>query len=302
LPWLLAQHVMVVLLVVVALFVAHGARNKDAALDMRRRLPTLAASLAGFDVSQLAAQPDSRARVQSLLAAMNPQACLLVEERGGLRVVVAADGSGGQAPQLDEAARAALAGAVSVSRPDSEHLLGWAPVRNPLGQVQALLLVPRDMASSGATFDDVSTTIMTVLILATLLPLGLAWWLRDRFVLPEELLRDLQWATTQAVRRSMAIERPAPASSDSEQMPARSTTPTTTTPDPQDPWNTLTEREREVAMWVGRGHLNREIAEKLFVTEETIKKHLRNIFVKLHIRNRTELALSAVEHGALLGS
>jgi DNA-binding CsgD family transcriptional regulator len=53
----------------------------------------------------------------------------------------------------------------------------------------------------------------------------------------------------------------------------------------------LTRQEREVAAIVGRGHTNREAAEQLFVSPRTIDFHLRNIYKKVGIRSRTELAV-----------
>jgi DNA-binding NarL/FixJ family response regulator len=52
----------------------------------------------------------------------------------------------------------------------------------------------------------------------------------------------------------------------------------------------LTEREQEVLALVASGHTNREIAEQLTVSENTVKFHMRGILDKLHLRNRTEVA------------
>ena len=51
----------------------------------------------------------------------------------------------------------------------------------------------------------------------------------------------------------------------------------------------LTEREREVAQLVAAGLRNREIAEKLFISEETVKSHIRSIFNKTNIDRRSRL-------------
>jgi DNA-binding CsgD family transcriptional regulator len=53
----------------------------------------------------------------------------------------------------------------------------------------------------------------------------------------------------------------------------------------------LTRQERQVASLVGRGATNREAAEELFLSARTIDFHLRNIYKKLGIRSRTELAV-----------
>ncbi|MCA9848516.1 MAG: response regulator transcription factor [Dehalococcoidia bacterium] len=57
----------------------------------------------------------------------------------------------------------------------------------------------------------------------------------------------------------------------------------------------LTEREREVLALVAAGQTNREVAERLTVSENTVKFHMRGILDKLHLRNRTEVARWASE-------
>lgn len=50
----------------------------------------------------------------------------------------------------------------------------------------------------------------------------------------------------------------------------------------------LTEREKEVLRYLAKGLLYKEIAEKMEVTHETVKKHLKNIYQKLHVQNKIE--------------
>lgn len=57
----------------------------------------------------------------------------------------------------------------------------------------------------------------------------------------------------------------------------------------------LTEREHEVLRLVTAGHTNREIADRLSISENTVKFHMRGILDKLHLRNRTEVAAWAAE-------
>ena len=57
----------------------------------------------------------------------------------------------------------------------------------------------------------------------------------------------------------------------------------------------LTEREWEVLRLVAAGHTNREVANRLVVTENTVKFHMRGILDKLHLRNRTEVAAWVAE-------
>jgi DNA-binding NarL/FixJ family response regulator len=63
------------------------------------------------------------------------------------------------------------------------------------------------------------------------------------------------------------------------------------------PADDLTEREREILRHVARGDNNREIGEALFITEGTVKNHVSNILSKLALRDRTQAALWAREHG-----
>jgi DNA-binding NarL/FixJ family response regulator len=59
----------------------------------------------------------------------------------------------------------------------------------------------------------------------------------------------------------------------------------------------LTVRELEIISFITQGCMNRDIAGSLSITEETVKRHLTNIFNKVGMSNRLELALFAIEHG-----
>jgi DNA-binding NarL/FixJ family response regulator len=61
----------------------------------------------------------------------------------------------------------------------------------------------------------------------------------------------------------------------------------------------LTDRELEILRLVGEGHSNRELARMLWVTEQTVKFHLTNIYRKLGVSNRTEAGRWAQAHGLL---
>lgn len=52
--------------------------------------------------------------------------------------------------------------------------------------------------------------------------------------------------------------------------------------------NLLTLRELEVLQHIAKGHLYKEVADSLGISIETVKKHLRNIYIKLQVQNRTE--------------
>lgn len=51
---------------------------------------------------------------------------------------------------------------------------------------------------------------------------------------------------------------------------------------------TISKREHEVLELIARGHSNQEIADKLFVSVNTIKTHLSNLFLKLEVSRRTQ--------------
>jgi len=59
----------------------------------------------------------------------------------------------------------------------------------------------------------------------------------------------------------------------------------------------LSEREREVLVLLAQGASNREIAEKLVITEGTVKNHVSNLLAKLQAENRTQAADIARRHG-----
>jgi len=59
----------------------------------------------------------------------------------------------------------------------------------------------------------------------------------------------------------------------------------------------LTEREREVLELVAEGLPNDDIAEKLYISERTVRSHVSNILSKLDLANRTQAALYAVREG-----
>ena len=66
----------------------------------------------------------------------------------------------------------------------------------------------------------------------------------------------------------------------------------------------LTARELEVLEMVARGLPNRAVAEELFLSDQTVKRHLRKVYRKLGVANRTEAARTAYRlglHGAALG-
>lgn len=59
----------------------------------------------------------------------------------------------------------------------------------------------------------------------------------------------------------------------------------------------LTARETQILELVAEGASNKEIADRLFIAENTVKIHLRNILEKLHLQNRIQAAVYAVRQG-----
>ncbi len=61
--------------------------------------------------------------------------------------------------------------------------------------------------------------------------------------------------------------------------------------------NSLTKRELEVAMLIAAGHVNKNIAKHLFISEKTVRNHLTTIYSKVGVINRLELAIFASKNG-----
>jgi len=61
----------------------------------------------------------------------------------------------------------------------------------------------------------------------------------------------------------------------------------------------LSPRELEVLRLIGAGLTNRAIAAKLYISENTVKGHVKEIFAKLDVHNRIEAVIQAREHGLL---
>jgi NarL family two-component system response regulator LiaR len=61
----------------------------------------------------------------------------------------------------------------------------------------------------------------------------------------------------------------------------------------------LTERELEVTRLVAGGRSNHEIAQELVISEKTVKSHVSNILSKLHLEDRTQLAIYAIKRGLI---
>ncbi len=59
----------------------------------------------------------------------------------------------------------------------------------------------------------------------------------------------------------------------------------------------LTDREHEVLEQVAKGHTNKEIGATLYISDNTVNYHMKNILNKLHLRNRAEVVAWSIQHG-----
>lgn len=62
---------------------------------------------------------------------------------------------------------------------------------------------------------------------------------------------------------------------------------------------TLTKRERDVLLLLANGQTNRQIAEQLSISAETVKEHVKHLLTKIGVADRTQAAVWAVRHGML---
>jgi DNA-binding NarL/FixJ family response regulator len=74
----------------------------------------------------------------------------------------------------------------------------------------------------------------------------------------------------------------------------------TSTSQPLRPVDTLTQREKTIISYLMQGWRNREIAQHLTITEQTVKNHLRSIYDKVGVSDRLELVLYAIHQKLLL--
>jgi DNA-binding NarL/FixJ family response regulator len=68
---------------------------------------------------------------------------------------------------------------------------------------------------------------------------------------------------------------------------------------PCTPWDTLTERERQVLKLVAEGHTNKKIADYLYISVKTVEKHRASVMSKLNLHNASALTLFAMEKGLI---
>ena len=61
----------------------------------------------------------------------------------------------------------------------------------------------------------------------------------------------------------------------------------------------LSPREREIARLIGQGRSNRQIAEMLVLSVKTVESHVKNVFTKLQVGTRAEIAAWVARHGLI---
>lgn len=154
------------------------------------------------------------------------------------------------------------------------HLTACSPVFKN-GQVLALIVADFDSTSLQNFQSVVRTSFWWSLVPAVLISLILASALATKFVEPMEFLREIQEVKLHPEQVAPSIKK-APGGE-----------------------VLLSKRENEIAILVGQGLKNREIAENLSISEETVKQHLKNIFQKLGISSRVNLALFALSKADL---
>ena len=64
-----------------------------------------------------------------------------------------------------------------------------------------------------------------------------------------------------------------------------------------DPSIALTPREEEILVLLTKGYANKEIADQLGIGTETVRSHLKNIYMKMHVRSRTEAVAQYLSRG-----
>ncbi|HSK67237.1 MAG TPA: response regulator transcription factor [Anaerolineales bacterium] len=195
--------------------------------------------------------------------------------REGLRALIATEPG---LELVDEAADGVEAvDKVRALRPDVILLDMMMPRKDGLGAIQEIIADSPDarilVLTSFAEDEKVFPAIKAG---------ALGYLLKDSS--PQELLQAIR-----NVHRGEASLHPTIARKLMRELNQTPSLPPTTDP--------LTEREVDVLKHVAQGLSNDEIAEKLVVSERTVRTHVSHILDKLHLANRTQMALYAVREG-----
>jgi DNA-binding NarL/FixJ family response regulator len=70
-------------------------------------------------------------------------------------------------------------------------------------------------------------------------------------------------------------------------------------PEESKTWMALSDREKDIVRAIAQGYNNREIAQSLHIAEKTVKNYITNILSQLNLRDRTQLAIAALQIGIL---
>ena len=65
------------------------------------------------------------------------------------------------------------------------------------------------------------------------------------------------------------------------------------------PFETLSDREKEIMTWIAKGYSNKEIAEQLIISVKTVESHKSNLMDKLGLKSRPELVKLAMKKGLM---
>ena len=98
-----------------------------------------------------------------------------------------------------------------------------------------------------------------------------------------------------------AVIRQFVAAEEQQMQQPQATSPPVQSPQRDRERSPLSQREREIVALVAQGFKNKEMAEKMFISEQTVKNHLHNIFDKLGVSDRLELALYAIHNNLHTG-
>jgi serine/threonine-protein kinase PknK len=108
--------------------------------------------------------------------------------------------------------------------------------------------------------------------------------------LARAILTETELEAEQAAGRALSLEQ---AIAYAQNLPLLSSA----TPASRETADDLTERERDVAALIARGHSNGEIAGELVVSKRTVEKHIANILSKLALTSRAQIMRWAIEQG-----
>lgn len=112
------------------------------------------------------------------------------------------------------------------------------------------------------------------------------------YVLKESPLEELLEAIDKAIHGSSYL---------SKDVIAKLSEESSSVDEEEDPFQTLTDREREVLQLTAEGYTSKEVGEKLRISDRTVEKHRENLKKKLEVQNAVEMATVALRRGLISG-